>query len=123
MRSNGEGRHQTQREARQKRGRDQNPVQGVMNAVTNDDQDTGSGMAMVMVVMAVRVLVGMTVATMVVAVRRIGRTPVAPVIVAVGMRVPPKHELLDHEKDAKTRKQGDPDAVRTSGTDTLDSLW
>src|SRR5581483_4991391 len=108
---NGEGREQSEREARQECGGDQHAIQGVMDAVANDHECAGGRSAGVMAMAVVDmgfammvVVVAMFVVMM--SVRLSGRA-VAAGIVAVGMRVPPQHELLDNEEDSEADKRGD----------------
>ncbi len=119
VRGYGEGRDQPQREARQKRRGDQYAVEGVMYAVTDDDQHTGRRVANIVAV----VVTVMMMIMMVVVVVRVPAAVAAPTcVVPVGMRVPPQHELLDDEEDPEAYQERGADPLGTLRSNMLDRL-
>lgn len=117
VRRDGEGRHQTQREAGQKSGGDQYPIQRVMNAVADDDEDPRSGMRPMVVPVGTMIVAVMAVPV----VATLGGTAVL-LPMPVGMCVPPEHELLNDKEDPQPDQQSNANALSASRSNTFNRL-
>ncbi len=133
MRRHREGGHQAERETRQKGGGDQNAVQGVVNAVADDDKDPRRGVPTVVVVMPVRRVVlssttvcmtGLMPMTTVVGLANLGAmtmvmTFAEPLRVAMRVpirtRVPPQHQLFDEKNTPRPTSNAAPMECAPSG--------
>jgi hypothetical protein len=130
--------HQPKRETGQKRSSDQDAIESVMHAITDNDEDPGrSGTTMVVPVM-VRVSVVVTIAAMRMSLMPVAIVPVhmrtslmpaaifrviVPMVrMPIPMRMPPQHQLFDDEKHPQPDEQRDADRVRAIRPNSLHGL-
>jgi hypothetical protein len=93
-------RHQTQWDVGQESRRDQDAVQGVVDAVANENEDPGRAGVAVIVPMAEPVMA-------------------VPMVTLLGVSVPPEDELLDDEEDSQTGHHRGTHRMCTFGPDSL----
>ena len=134
----GKGRHQPEWEAGQEGGRDQHAIQGVVDAVADDDKDTRRARAVVVRLSVVRVLrvrvatmrvPRVSMSAMLMALVRVATMIVITVVVTcmrvaapIRVRVPPEHELLNDKEDSQAHEQCRAHSVRAFRSNTFDRL-